>query len=109
MYMPMIPEAIEQAAPTRKATPVRIPRSSPKMLGIGDVLASTRAMTSADDHGADDGQEADRPVLAADEGDCALEDRAGDVLHRLGARVPGEDVAGQVQREQHRERCRRWG
>ena len=29
MYMPMIPEAIEQAAPTRNATPVRQPRSNP--------------------------------------------------------------------------------
>jgi len=29
IYMPMIPEAIEQAAPTRKATPVRSPRSNP--------------------------------------------------------------------------------
>jgi hypothetical protein len=28
-YMPMIPEAIEQAAPTRKAIPVRMPRSMP--------------------------------------------------------------------------------
>ncbi len=29
MYMPMIPDAIEHAAPTRKAKPVRQPRSSP--------------------------------------------------------------------------------
>ena len=29
MYMPMIPEAIEQIAPKRKLTPVRIPRSTP--------------------------------------------------------------------------------
>ena len=27
MYMPMIPDAIEQAAPTRNAMPVRSPRS----------------------------------------------------------------------------------
>ena len=33
MNMPMIPEAIEQAAPTRKATPVRMPRSKP-LIGV---------------------------------------------------------------------------
>src|SRR5919198_439057 len=38
MYMPMMPDAIEQAAPTRKATPVRIPRSMPKV----DVSATSR-------------------------------------------------------------------
>ena len=31
MYMPMIPEAIEQTAPTRKAIAVRMPSSGPKM------------------------------------------------------------------------------
>ena len=29
MYMPMMPDAIEHAAPTRKAMPVLMPRSKP--------------------------------------------------------------------------------
>ncbi len=32
MYMPMMPEAIEHPAPTRKAIAVRMPSSGPKML-----------------------------------------------------------------------------
>ena len=54
MYMPMIPEAIEQAAPTRKAMPVRMPRSSPKNSVSATSFVSTMAMTAADDHAADD-------------------------------------------------------
>ena len=61
----------------------------------------------ADDDGADDGQDDDRRVLAPDEGDRALVDRAGDVLHRLGARVARQDVAGEVDGEQHGDESRR--
>ena len=43
---------------------------------------------------------ADGRVLAPDEGDRALEDRAGDVLHRLRPGVARQDVAGQVEGEQ---------
>ena len=38
MYMPMMPDAIEQAAPTRKATPVLMPSSSAEDVGVGDLL-----------------------------------------------------------------------
>ena len=38
-------------------------------------------------------------VLAADEGDGALEDRPGDVLHRLGAGIGPKDVPGEVEGE----------
>ena len=38
MNMPMIPDAIEQAAPTRKATPVMIPiGSAGELRHVGDV------------------------------------------------------------------------
>ena len=50
---------------------------------------------------ADDGEDADRRVLAPDEGDRALEDRAGDGLHLGGAGVARQHVAGQVDGEQH--------
>ena len=101
MYMPMIPDAIEHAAPTRNAMPVRQPRSSPKILVSATSLPLEDRDDDADDDRADDGEDADRRVLAPDEGDRALEDRAGDVLHRLGARVTRQDVAGEVQGEQH--------
>ena len=101
MNMPMMPEAIEQAAPTRKAMPVRMPRSTP----LTGVSATCLGLDDADDDPgdhdrADEGEDADRRVLAADEGDRALVDRPGDVLHLLGAGVPGQDVTGEVDREQ---------
>ena len=58
-------------------------------------------MTVADHDRADDGEDADRRVLPLDEGVRALEDRAADVLHRLGALVARQHVAGQVDGEQH--------
>ena len=45
MYMPMMPDAIEQAAPTRKAIPVRMPSSTPKMSVSATSGPSTMAMT----------------------------------------------------------------
>ena len=83
--MPMIPEAIEQAAPTRNANAVRKPRSMPATLHVGDVLVSTSAMTMPMTTAPTTARMRDRRVLAPDEGDRALEDRAGHVLHRLGA------------------------
>ena len=50
---------------------------------------------------------ADGRVLAPDEGDRALVDGAGHVLHRLGPGVAREDVAGQVDREQDGDDARR--
>ncbi len=38
-------------------------------------------------------------VLATDEGDRALEDRPGDVLHRLRPGVGAKDVPGEVEGE----------
>ena len=101
MYMPMMPEAIEQAAPTRKATPVMMPSWRPKTSVSATSAVSTRAMTTPMIDGADDGQDGDRRVLATDEGDGALEDGAGHVLHRLcalvaaaGRRAPGRARRG---------------
>ena len=56
---------------------------------------------AADDDRADDGEDGDRRVLAPDEGDRALEDRAGDVLHRRRPGVARQHVAGEVDGEQH--------
>ncbi len=70
---------------------------------IGDVGGLDQRDDDADQHRSDDGQDGDRRVLAADEGDRALVDRAGHVLHRLGAGITGEDVPGQVQGEQDRD------
>ena len=52
---------------------------------------------------------ADRRVLALDERVRALADRVGHVHHRLRAGVAGQDVAGQVDREQDRGDARRSG
>ena len=77
------------------------PIGSPASLGTSATSAvSIEPDDDADDDRADDGQDGDRRVLAADEGDRALVDRAGDVLHRLGPRVARQDVPGQVDREQ---------
>ena len=102
MYMPMIPDAIEQAAPTRKAIAVRMPIGAPASVGTS---ATSAVSTSGDHHPdhdrRDEGEQGDRRVLATDERDRALEDRAGDVLHLLGPGVARQDVAGEVDREQH--------
>ncbi len=90
MYMPMMPEAIEQAAPTRKATPVRMPELGAEDVGVGDVLRLDDRDDHADDDRATERQEGDRRVLAPDEGDRALVDGPGHVLHRLGARCRGD-------------------
>ena len=99
--MPMIPEAIEHAAPTRKANAVMIPIGRPASASGWTGTSATAGRLDerdddADDHRAEDGDDPDGRVLAPDEGDGALEDRAGHVLHRLGALVPRQHVAGQV-------------
>ena len=47
-------------------------------------------------------QQGDGLVLAADEGDRALEDRPGDVLHRRRAGIGAKDVPGEVEGERDR-------
>ena len=98
----MTPEAIEQAAPTRKATPVHQPELAAEDGRVGDGLALDDGDDRADDDRADEGQQGDGHVLAADEGDGTLEDGAGDVLHGLRALVATEHVTGQVEREEDR-------
>ncbi len=47
MYMPMIPDAIEQVAPTRKAIAVRMPIGAPASDGTSATSAvSTRVITT---------------------------------------------------------------
>ncbi len=97
----MIPDAIEHAAPTTKAIPVMTPMGSPASFGhVGDLRRFDDADDDPDDDGTDDGQDGDRRVLATQERGGALVDRAGHVLHGRGARVPRQDVTGQVQGEQ---------
>jgi hypothetical protein len=45
MYIPMMPEAIEQAAPTMNASPVRQPRSRPKIFVSATSAVSNTLMT----------------------------------------------------------------
>ena len=47
MNMPMIPEAIEHAAPTRNAIPVRIPSAAPKVLVSATLAVSATEMSTA--------------------------------------------------------------
>ena len=97
----MIPDAIEHAAPTRKAIPGHHPDRQAGQLGhVGDVGRFDDADDDADDDRADDGEDPDGRVLATDEGGRALVDGAGHVLHRLRPRVSREDSAGQVDGEQ---------
>ena len=60
----------------------------------------------ADDHRTEDRNDPDGRVLAADEGDGSLEDRAGHVLHRLGPLVPRQHVASEISGEQDRDDAR---
>ena len=97
MNMPMIPDAIEQAAPTMKAKPVMTPIGRPASLGTSATSAvSTMPMTTPMTTAPTIGQDADRRVLAAEERDRTFEDGAGHVLHRLGPRVARQDVPGEV-------------
>ena len=56
----------------------------------------------ADEDRADDGEDEDRRVLAPNEGDGTLEDRAGDVLHRLRSLVARQHVASEIDGEEDR-------
>ena len=99
--MPMIPDAIEHSAPTKKAKAVMSPIGRPAMDGTSATSGvSTTVISAPIDDRADHGEDEDRRVLALDEGDCAFEDRPGDVLHLLGPRVASQDIAGQVDRKQ---------
>ena len=68
-FMPMKPAAPDSTAPIRKPTPTCQPR---------------KQVEDDEEHDADD---ADGDVLAAQIGLGALGDRAGDLLHALGAGV----------------------
>ena len=104
MSMPMIPDAIEHAAPTRNANPVMTPIGRPASLGTSATSADLDDPDDdADDHRADDGEDRDGRVLAPDEGDRALVDRAGDVLHGRGPGVARQDVPREIDREQDRD------
>ena len=112
--MPMIPDAIEHAAPTRNAnavmSPIGRPASCPGGVGqlrhVRDRGRLDQRDDEADDHRAEDRDDPDGRVLAPDEGDGSLEDRAGHVLHRLGALVPRQHVAREVAGEQDRDDAR---
>ena len=106
MNMPMMPEAIEQAAPTRKATPVIRAQLEAEDVRVGDGLVLDDADDQADDHGASECQQRDGRVLTADEGDRTLEDGAGHVLHGLGTLVATQHVTGEVEREEDRDDAR---
>ena len=107
MYMPMIPDAIEHTAPTRNANAVMSPIGRPAAHRDGNSGTSatsgvsTSVITTPMTTAPTTARIEDRRVLASDEGDGALEDRAGDGLHLRGARVSRQHVAGQVQGEEH--------
>ncbi len=97
----MIPDAIEHAAPMRNAMPVNTPMGRPASFGTSATSAvSTMPMTMPMTTAPTSGEDPDGRVLAADEGGRALVDGARDVLHRYRARVPGEDISGEVDGEQ---------
>ena len=66
---------------------------------VGDLLGLEERDDDSDRDRADEGEDADRHVLAADEGDRALVDRRRDGLHLLGAGVAPQHVAGEVDGE----------
>ena len=68
---------------------------------IGLVITLFEGKEVADTNGTDDREDRDGRVLAPDERNRALEDRAGDVLHRLGAGVPRKDIAGEIEGKEH--------
>ena len=83
------------------------PEGRPEDIGVGHGLGLEDGDDDADDDRPDHGEDGDRRVLAADERHRALEDRPGDVLHRLGALIPAEDVAGEIDREEDGDQPRR--
>ena len=105
----MIPDAIEQSGPDEERDAGQDARSAARpAVGTSATSAvSTIADDDADDDRPDHGEDADRRVLAAEEGGRALVDGAGHVLHRLRPRVARQDVAGQVEREQDGDDARR--
>ena len=101
MNMPMMPDAIEHAAPTRNAIPVRIPSSGPKTLVSATFAVSDNGDEHRDPDRGDEGKDRDGRVLAPDERDGPLEDRRRDVLHRLRAGVAPQHVTGEEEGEGH--------
>ena len=104
MNMPMMPDAIEHAAPTRNANAVMIPIGRPAIEGTSATAGvSTSVMTTPMTTAPKMAMIGDGRVLAPDEGDGPFEDRAGDVLHRLRALVTRQHVAGQVEGKEDRD------
>ncbi len=108
MNMPMIPEAIEHSAPTMNAKAVMIAdRRAGQRRDVGDLGGLDERDEDPDQHHADEGEDEDRRVLAADERHGAFVDRAGHGFHLRRTGVAREDVAGQVDREGDGDEARR--
>ena len=97
MYMPMMPGRHRAGGADDERQTGPPAEIEAEDLRVGDLLAVSKMRDHAgDDERPDDGEDADRRVLATDEGDRAFEDRAGHVLHlggpgvaRRGRRGPG--------------------
>ncbi len=68
-------------------------------VGVGNLATLHEGDDGADDDRSAEGEQADGPILATDEGDRALIDRAGDVTHRVGAGIGSQDVPREVEGE----------
>ena len=101
-HMPMMPATIEQAAPTRKAKPVRMPSSTPKTCVSATSSVSTTAMMAATTSVPTTASRAMveywRLMKALAPSWMVLPD----LLHRLGALVARQHVTGQPDREEDR-------
>jgi len=80
--------------------------ATPYVPVVGHVRRLDQRDDGEDDDRADHGERGNRRVLALDEGDRALLDRRGDVHHRLGPGVAGQDVTGEEYRKPYREQSR---
>ena len=105
MNIPMMPEAIEHAAPTRNAIAGPDPELRPEGAGVRDVRCLERRDEDREPDRRDQGEDRDGRVLAPDERDGSLEDGRRDVLHGLRAGVAPEDVPGKVQRKPDRDQA----
>ena len=106
MYMPMMPDAIEQAAPTRKAMPVMMPSRGRRWSVRRRPRASRRAlMTRPMTTAPTDGQQADGRYWRRMKATAPSKIVPRDVLHRRGAGVARQDVPGEVEGESDRRRA----
>jgi hypothetical protein len=99
--MPMMPDAIEQAAPTMKAKPVMTRSGRPASFGTSATSAvSTRPMTTPMTTAPTTARIPMVVYWRRRKATRTLVDGAGDVLHRLGPGVARQDVPGEVEGEQ---------